>query len=185
MAASGAEPVDPNPPGLAAPVRAFNGTLFQQIQIERPDVPDEELNGALPWAVKDFVTEPVMQLSCDYYELPTNPAARLCLAVVCVPKTRMQLIAQGVNAVAALELVTTEELALADLLGNKEQMQLLLYQVPGQDVSFGRLSRSALFQPPVARFRSVGRTGWWANLSAELLDLASLRSNAHWIWSPS
>ena len=33
-------------------------------------------HGALPWAVKDFVTEPVMQLSCDYYELPTNPAAR-------------------------------------------------------------------------------------------------------------
>jgi len=50
-----------------SPVRVLlNGTLFQQIQIERPDVPDEELNGALPWAVKDFVTEPVMQLSCDY-----------------------------------------------------------------------------------------------------------------------
>ena len=81
-----------------SPVRVLlPGTLFQQIQIERPDVPDEELAGALPWAVKDFVTEPVMQLSCDYYELPTNPAARPRLAVVCVPKARLQLIAQEIG----------------------------------------------------------------------------------------
>ena len=158
-----------------SPVRVLlNGTLFQQIQIERPDVPDEELAGALPWAVKDFVTEPVMQLSCDYYELPTNPAARPRLAVVCVPKARMQLIAQGVNAVASLQLVTSEELALADLLGNKEQMQLLLYQVPGQDVSLLAVFRGQLcFSRQLRGFGQLAEQAV-GNLSSELLDQLSL-----------
>ena len=149
-------------------------TLFQQVQIERPDVPDDELPGALPWAVKDFVSESVMQLSCDYYELPTNPAARPRLAVVCVPKARMQLIAQGVNAVATLELVTTEELALADLLGTKEQMQLLLYQVPGQDISLLAVFRGQLCFS--RQLRGFGQLAEHAvgNLNPDLLDHLSL-----------
>ena len=33
--------------------------------------------GALPWAVKDFVTDPVLQLAMDCVDLPTLRAARI------------------------------------------------------------------------------------------------------------
>ena len=149
-------------------------SLFQQVQIERPDVPEEELTGALPWAVKDFVNESVLQLSFDYYDLPTNPAARPRLAVVCVPKSRMQLIAQGVNAVASLQSVTTEELGLADLLGHKEQMQLLLYQVPGQDVAVLAVYRGQLcFSRQLRGFAQLAEHAV-GNINPDLLDNLSL-----------
>jgi MSHA biogenesis protein MshI len=158
-----------------SPVRVLlPANLFQQVQIEKPEVPDDELAGALPWAVKDFVNESVLQLSFDYYELPTNPAARPRLAVVCVPKIRMQLIAQGVNAVAVLQSVSTEELALADLLGQKEQMQLLLYQVPGQDVSLLAVHRGQLcFSRQLRGFAQLAEQAI-SNLNPDMLDNLSL-----------
>ena len=112
----------------------LDASLYQQVQIERPDVPDEELAGALPWAVKDFVSEHVTQLGLDYYTLPTNPAARPRLAVVGVNRARLHAIADAVNAVARLERIGTEELGLADLPGVVPQMVLLLYQLPDRDL---------------------------------------------------
>ena len=32
----------------------LDSSQYQQLSIERPDVPAEELAGALPWAIKDF-----------------------------------------------------------------------------------------------------------------------------------
>lgn len=112
----------------------LEASLYQQVQIERPEVPDEELAGALPWAVKDFVSEPVTQLGLDYYTLPTNPAARPRLAVVGVNRARLHVIADAVNAVAHLERIGTEELGLADLPGVVPQMVLLLFQLPDRDL---------------------------------------------------
>lgn len=45
---------------------ALAASLYQQIQIDKPAVPDAEMAGALPWAIKDFVNEPVLQLAMDY-----------------------------------------------------------------------------------------------------------------------
>ena len=141
--------------------------LYQQVQIERPEVPDEELAGALPWAVKDFVSEPVTQLGLDYYSLPTNPAARPRLAVVGVNRQRLRAIADAVNAVARLERIGTEELALADLPGVAPQMVLLLFQLPERDLQLlaiceGRLCFSrqlrgftALTRQPLATLDSL------------------------------
>lgn len=107
--------------------------LYQVLQVEKPNVPEEELPGALPWAVKDFVSEPVLQLALDYFELRSNPAAAPRLAVVAVPKSRVVQIAEAVNAKAQLESIVTEELALADLLGVSETVQLLLFQPARQE----------------------------------------------------
>lgn len=107
--------------------------LYQVLQVEKPNVPDEELPGALPWAVKDFVSEPVLQLAMDYFELRSNPAAAPRLAVVVTPKSRVAQIAEAVNDQAQLESIVTEELALADLLGAGDGVQLLLFQPARQE----------------------------------------------------
>lgn len=148
--------------------------LFQQVQIDRPEVPDEELPGALPWAVKDFVNEPVMQLTFDYYELPVNPAARPRLAVVCMQKTRVQQIVNAVNAVASLQSISTEDLGLVELLGVQEPMQLLLYQDVGQDINLLAVCRGQLcFSRQLRGFIQLTQLSL-ANLSPLLLDNLSL-----------
>ena len=79
---------------------ALAASLYQQIQIDKPAVPDAEMAGALPWAIKDFVNEPVLQLAMDYVDLPTPPAGRPRINVICVPKSRVQQLADAVNGVA-------------------------------------------------------------------------------------
>ncbi len=158
-----------------APVRVLLPTaLYQQVQIEKPDVPDDELPGALPWAVKDLVSEPVLQLGFDYYQLPANPASRPRLAVICVGKPRLQQIANAVNKVAELQQITIEELGLVDLLGALPQLQLLLFQSPGQDLQLLAVCQGQLcFSRQLRGFSRLAQQTI-DNLDADLLDNLSL-----------
>ncbi|MGL4204878.1 MAG: MSHA biogenesis protein MshI [Aeromonadaceae bacterium] len=162
---------DPNCEVLVLLAPAF----YQQVQIEKPDVPEEELAGALPWAIKDFVSEPVLQLSCDYYDMPTSPASHPKLAVVAVNKNRLQLIADSVNAHARLSLITTEELALANLPSQEAKIELMLYQLPGQELSLLALSGGQLcFNRQLRGFSQLGQPGIVAQ-APELLDNLALQ----------
>lgn len=109
-------------------------TQYQQFSIERQDVPEDELAGALPWAIKDFTSEPVTQLAVDYYNGLTNPQARPRLQVICSPKRRIQEWVSALESEAELEEITTDELALADLFGEQSKVDVLLYQLPEQEL---------------------------------------------------
>lgn len=107
---------------------------YQQFSIERPEMPDDELAGALPWAIKDFTSEPVTQLVVDYYDSLTNPLARPRLQVICSPKKRIQEWISALEGQAELDVVTTDELALAGLFGEQPKVEVLLYQLPEQEL---------------------------------------------------
>ena len=112
----------------------LDSSQYQQLSIERPDVPAEELPGALPWAIKDFTSEPVTQLAVDYYDSVTNPQARPRLQVVCTPKSRIQEWQKALQSVAELESVLIDELALTALFGEKAKVEVLLYQLAERDL---------------------------------------------------
>ena len=112
----------------------LDSSQYQQLSIERPDVPAEELAGALPWAIKDFTTEPVTQLAVDYYDSVTNPQARPRLQVVCTPKSRIQEWQKALQPLAELESVVIDELALTALFGEKAKVEVLLYQLAERDL---------------------------------------------------
>ena len=113
---------------------ALAASLYQQIQIDKPAVPDAEMMGALPWAIKDYVNEPVLQLAMDYVDLPTPPAGRPRINVICVPKSRVQQVADAVNKVASLEAIVSDELAMTALYGADQAVRVLLWQPKGQDL---------------------------------------------------
>lgn len=94
---------------------ALAASLYQQIQIDKPAVPDAEMAGALPWAIKDYVSEPVLQLAMDYVDLPTPPAGRPRINVICLPKSRVQQLADAINGIATLQSIISDELALTSL----------------------------------------------------------------------
>ncbi|PJG58170.1 MSHA biogenesis protein MshI [Aeromonas cavernicola] len=112
----------------------LDATLYQQIQIDKPAVPETEMAGALPWAIKDYVSEPVLQLAMDYVDLPTPPAGRPRINVICLPKQQVQLLADAVNGVAQLATVSSDELAMTALYPADNMVRMLLWQEQGQDL---------------------------------------------------
>ena len=113
---------------------ALAAPLYQQIQIDKPAVPDAEMAGALPWAIKDYVNEPVLQLAMDYVDLPTPPAGRPRINVICLPKSRVQQLAEAINGIATLQSIISDELALTSLYEADETVRMLLWQPKGQDL---------------------------------------------------
>lgn len=49
-----------------------NSNLYQTYQIEKPSVPDDELAGALPFLLKDLVSERVTEIVADAVALPNS-----------------------------------------------------------------------------------------------------------------
>jgi MSHA biogenesis protein MshI len=123
---------------------ALAASLYQQIQIDKPAVPDAEMAGALPWAIKDFVNEPVLQLAMDYVDLPTPPAGRPRINVICVPKARVQQLADAVNGVATLEAIVSDELAMTALYEADQTVRMLLWQPRGQELQLLVFHRGGL-----------------------------------------
>ncbi len=113
---------------------ALAAPLYQQIQIDKPAVPDAEMAGALPWAIKDYVNEPVLQLAMDYVDLPTPPAGRPRINVICLPKSRVQQLAEAINGIATLQSIISDELALTSLYEADATVRMLLWQPKGQDL---------------------------------------------------
>lgn len=106
---------------------ALAATLYQQVQIDKPAVPEAEMAGALPWAIKDYVNEPVLQLAMDYVDLPTPPAGRPRINVICVPKARVQQLADAVNSIASLDAIVSDELAMTALYEADNTVRMLLW----------------------------------------------------------
>jgi MSHA biogenesis protein MshI len=135
---------------------ALAASLYQQIQIDKPAVPDAEMAGALPWAIKDFVNEPVLQLAMDYVDLPTPPAGRPRINVICVPKSRVQQLADAVNGVATLEAIVSDELAMTALYEADQTVRMLLWQPRGQELQLLVFYRGGLcFSRPLRGFVSL------------------------------
>lgn len=157
----------------------LNASLVTQLQIEKPSVPENELAGALPWAIKDLVSDPVTQLVCDYVDMPFNPTAKPRVTVICLMRNRMQLIADAVNAKAQLQYVTTEEFALVELVGRSQRMELFLYRLPGQELSLMAVSEGQLcFSRQLRGFsiNGIGRGEIWSSEKFDELTLQIQRS---------
>lgn len=147
-------------PGQRKVHLVLSSEFYQQVQIDKPAVPEEELAGALPWAIKDYVSEPVMQLSLDYVDLPTPPAGRPRINVIAVPRSRVQQWADAVNQVARLETITTDELALSALFEADGAVRFLLWQPTGQELQLLVFHRGGLCFSRVLRgFKGLASAG--------------------------
>ncbi|WP_427980879.1 hypothetical protein [Agarivorans sp.] len=108
---------------------------YQQFQVDKPQVANEELQGAVPWTIKDMVTEPLSDLAIDYYAAPSNPMAGEKLTVVCVRKSIIQqLVTLAQQHDITIEGITIESLAVVNFMEQSERCQMLLWQAKGGDL---------------------------------------------------
>lgn len=73
----------------------LNSNLYQNYQIEKPNVPQEELSLTLPFLLKDLISEKVADIVADATTLPTSSK----LQVYVVPKTLVLGLANKLNAI--------------------------------------------------------------------------------------
>ncbi len=108
---------------------------YNIIQIDRPDVPEEEIAGALKWQIKDLVPCAPENMLLDYFYAPAMPDGTERLYVVCTPLDRLKPIVEQLNSdKVKLTTITIEEFAFAHLLPFSEDAQLLVCQQPNEEI---------------------------------------------------
>lgn len=103
--------------------------FYQTFDIEKPKVEESELMANLPFSIKDLVAESIFDLIVDYYDRPVVPHKDEQITAVCVARQRIIKIRDMVlKHDMQLKEITIEELALTRLLGDSEEVNLLLSQ---------------------------------------------------------
>lgn len=100
--------------------------VYHAVQIEKPKVPDEEMMNALPFAVKDFITQNPAEQLFDYVDCLKIASTPDRIQVFSAPKKDIDGIAQTLSSMTKLQLITVDQLAMADLFGTDQTVQVIL-----------------------------------------------------------
>jgi len=118
----------------------------QIVQVDAPNVPEEELVEALKWQVKDLVTIEPEQMALDYYDGPELAGGNKKLNVVVADKALLAPIVHTlVNEHFKPESITIEEFAFARLVEPSDDAVLLLCQQPNEEMLMLIVKNGQLF----------------------------------------
>ena len=118
----------------------------QIVQVEKPSVPDAEMNAALKWQIKDLVSIAPDNMVLDYFDGPTLAGGHEKINVVCAAKNDViELITTLADDELNLVSITTEEFAFASLLPIQEDAVLLVCQQPNEEVNLLIVKNGQLF----------------------------------------
>ena len=124
--------------------------LYHLLQVEPPQVPDEELNEALRWRVKDLINFDIEEAVLDSFPLPEESFRnRAAMVYVVVAKRSVIDEAEALVKAARLELrsVDIAELALCNLLPKDEQQSqgTALVMLQGSDGVLNLMREQTLY----------------------------------------
>lgn len=118
----------------------------QIVQVERPKVPDTEINAALKWQIKDLVNIAPDNMVVDYFDGPTLAGGMEKVNVVCAAKNDLaELVTTLSTDDLSVESITTEEFAFASLLPIQQDAVLLVCQQPDEEINLLIIKNGQLF----------------------------------------
>jgi len=118
----------------------------QIVQVDKPNVPDAELNAALKWQIKDLVSIAPENMVVDYFDGPILSGGHEKINVVCVAKNDLIELVTALNADELhVTSITTEEFAFASLLPLQQDAVLLVCQQPNEEVNLLIIKNGQLF----------------------------------------
>ncbi|WP_019027309.1 hypothetical protein [Colwellia piezophila] len=124
----------------------LNDAQSQVVQVDKPNLPAGEINGALKWQIKDLVTISPDNMVLDYYDAPTLAGGQERINVVCAPLDELKKIVtateQGKVKVAS---ITTQEFAFANLLAPQHDANLLVCQQPNEEIVLLIIKQQQIF----------------------------------------
>jgi len=118
----------------------------QIIQVDKPNVPDAEIAGALKWQIKELVSIPPDDMVLDYFDNPIIAGGKKKINVVCAPLTELKEVVSAVNQSGSeVKSITIQEFAFANLLPTQDDATLILCQQPGEDVTILIVKQAQLY----------------------------------------
>ena len=110
-------------------------TQYHIVQIDRPNVSDEEMNQALKWQIKELVNIAPDDMIVDYFDGPQLSGGAQKLNVVCASKTELAgFVTELHDQDIEISMISTEEFAFANLLSLQDDAHLLLVQQPNEEL---------------------------------------------------
>ena len=107
---------------------------YQLLQIDRPDVQEQEVADSLVWPVKELIGFD-SPMALDYFDLPVPLAGRKKVNVVAIPETAVEDIVGGcLDAGVRLDSISIEELAHCALLPVSDEAVVTLTQEAGEEI---------------------------------------------------
>ncbi|WP_426359754.1 hypothetical protein ACPUVO_05875 [Pseudocolwellia sp. HL-MZ19] len=119
---------------------------YQIVQVDKPNVPDTEINAALKWHVKDLVPFKPENMVLDYFDGPqlSNNVAKI--NVVCADLTELSAIVEQVSKNQLdVALITTVEFAFAQLIPESDVATLLVCQHANEDLLILIIKQGKIF----------------------------------------
>jgi len=111
------------------------GSHYQLVQVDKPNVPNNEVVAALKWQVKELVSIDVDDMILDYFDGPTSAGVNAKVNVVCVSKNLLKAIVGSINKNALnLSIISTEVFAFVSLVPEQKDPILLVCQQPNEEI---------------------------------------------------
>jgi MSHA biogenesis protein MshI len=113
----------------------LNSQQAQIVQVDKPNVPAAEINGALKWQIKDLVSIAPENMVLDYFDGPLLAGGKEKINVVCSPLSELKKIMRAANQEPlAVVNITIAEFAFANLLPIQNDASLLVCQQPNEEI---------------------------------------------------
>jgi MSHA biogenesis protein MshI len=124
----------------------LNETQSQVVQVDKPNVPESEINSALKWQIKDLVTISPANMVLDYYDAPTLAGGKEKINVVCAPLDELKkLVTATEQDMVKISAITTQEFAFANLLPPQNDAYLLVCQQPNEEIILIIVKKKQIF----------------------------------------
>lgn len=124
---------------------ALSLAKYQLLQLDKPAVPEAEINQALQWSVKEQLFSDG-ELAIDYFDLPAAPANAKKVNVVAIPKAEVLAIRDGILAADLnLESISIEELSACNLLPFSDDAAIVLHQDFSEQISLSIIKSGLLY----------------------------------------
>ena len=153
----------------------LSNSQSQIVQVEKPNVPDEEINGALKWQIKDLVSISPENMVVDYFDGPKLSGGIEKVNVVCTSKSDLLELVTTLNGdKLTISTITTEEFAFASLIPIHKDAVLMVCQQPNEEVNLLIIKDGHLFFSRRLRGLSQIATKSESELSMGVIDSLSL-----------
>jgi len=136
----------------------LNEAQSQVVQVDKPALPESEINSALKWQIKDLVTIAPDNMVLDFYDAPTLAGGKEKINVVCAPLDELKkLVAATEQGNVKVSSITTQEFAFANLLTPQHDAILLVCQQPNEEIVLIIVKQKQIFfQRRLRGFAQIG-----------------------------
>ncbi len=124
----------------------LNAQQSQIVQVDKPNVPANEIVAALKWQIKDLVSISPDNMVLDYFDSPLLSGGKEKINVVCAPLNELKKLVKAINKTGAeVASIVTEEFAFANLLPVQSEACLLVCQQPNEEITLLIVKQGQLY----------------------------------------